>query len=227
MLNCFELLVVGAGLASCMEEIPQCVVRYWMQEISWLQCIKPRRLLLYNHQAVISVSYPADCGWELINIPIFYPCYYSFRSLWWRYSNNLVQKFARLRHLESLFNPLQARAGLFSSSVLPLLAHFPSATWETTLFTIDYSQDYGSAFIWSGSGSSILGWISIRIQIRSWSRVLMAKNWKKIPAEKKLNLCLIKNYNWPIPRPRTSKLQKKAAFISRKRTSSTSKHEIY
>ncbi len=60
---------------------------------------------------------------ELIYIPIFYPCYYSSRSLWWRYSNNLVQKFARLRHLETLFNPLQARARLFFLSC----RHFYSA----------------------------------------------------------------------------------------------------
>ncbi len=75
---------------------------------------------------------------KYINIPIFYSCYYSFRSLWWRYSNNLVQKFARLRHLESLFNPLQVRAGLFSSSVLPtLLLRFLFSTWETTVLIID------------------------------------------------------------------------------------------
>ncbi len=44
-------------------------------------------------------------------------------------------------------------------------------------------QCLGSVFIWYGSGSSILGWIPIRIRIRiqSGSRVLMPK---KITAEK-------------------------------------------
>ncbi len=42
---------------------------------------------------------------------------------------------------------------------------------------------FGSVFIWSGSGSSILGWIPIRIQ--SGSRVFTTKNVKKFTAEKK------------------------------------------
>ncbi len=51
------------------------------------------------------------------------------------------------------------------------------ATWR---------QGCGSAFIssGSGSGSSILGWIPIRIRIQSGSRALMSKNWQKITAEK-------------------------------------------
>ncbi len=44
------------------------------------------------------------------------------------------------------------------------------------------SQSFGSGFIDSGSGSSILGWIPIRIH----SEVLMTKNWKKCTADKKI-----------------------------------------
>ncbi len=58
-------------------------------------------------------------------------------------------------------------------------------------------QGCGSAFIWSGSGSSILGWIPIRIQ--SGSRVLMTINWKNLQMGKK-NF-LITKYNLSIPRP--------------------------
>ncbi len=43
-------------------------------------------------------------------------------------------------------------------------------------------QGFGSAFIWYGSGSRILGWI----RIQSGSRDLMTKNWKKIYSWKKL-----------------------------------------
>ncbi len=46
-----------------------------------------------------------------------------------------------------------------------------------------FHQGCGSAFISSGSGSSILGWIPIRIRIQGFN--LMTKNWKKITAEKK------------------------------------------
>ncbi len=35
----------------------------------------------------------------------------------------------------------------------------------------------GTVIIWYGSGSSILGWVPIRIRIQSGSRVLMNKNW--------------------------------------------------
>ncbi len=45
-------------------------------------------------------------------------------------------------------------------------------------------QGCGSAFVSSGSGSSILGRIRIRIRIQYGSRALMTKNWKKITAEK-------------------------------------------
>ena len=73
-------------------------------------------------------------------------------------------------------------------------------TWVSSLRNV-FSQDAtfepavtgaltlgcGSAFISSGSGSrsSNLGWIPIRIWIQSGSRALMTKNWKKITAEKK------------------------------------------
>ncbi len=56
----------------------------------------------------------------------------------------------------------------------------------------------GSAFILSGS--SILGWIPIRIQYGSGSRVLMTKIEKNY-SWKKLNFFLIKNFNLSIPRP--------------------------
>ncbi len=77
-------------------------------------------------------------------------------------------------------------------------------------------QGCESAFISSGSGSSIFGWIPIRIRIQYGSRALITKNLKKITA-KKLNFFGIKNYNLPIPRPpqRTFKLQKKPSALKR------------
>jgi hypothetical protein len=61
-------------------------------------------------------------------------------------------------------------------------------------------QGFGSVFTSYGSGSSILGWIPIRIQSRS--RVNMTKKWEKFITEKKcfffyqttiyLSLCLHK-----------------------------------
>ncbi len=47
---------------------------------------------------------------------------------------------------------------------------------------------FGSVFIWSWSGSSILCWIPMRIRIQSGSRVSMTKNLKKITAGKKFNI---------------------------------------
>ncbi len=52
--------------------------------------------------------------------------------------------------------------------------------------TACWNQGCGSAFISSGSGSSILGWtpIRIRIRIQSGSMALMTKNWKKLQLKK-------------------------------------------
>ncbi len=49
-------------------------------------------------------------------------------------------------------------------------------------FFLSWLQGCGFALIWSGSGSSILGWIQIRIRIHSGSRALMTKkiySWKR------------------------------------------------
>jgi hypothetical protein len=92
---------------------------------------------------------------------------------------------------------------------------FPKASPPSHRCT--FCQGCGFIFIWyeSGSGSSILGWIPIRIQ--SGSRVLMTKNCKKFTAGKKINFLRIKNYNLPSPRPpkRTSKLQKKPSALKK------------
>ncbi len=78
-----------------------------------------------------------------------------------------------------------------------------------------------SVFIWSGFGSSILGWIPIRIQ------GFVDQKLTKIYNKNKYFVLFFKSKTtiYPIPRPpqRTSKLQKEAF----KRTSSTSKHEIF
>ncbi len=74
-----------------------------------------------------------------------------------------------------------------------------------------------------GSGSSILGWIPIRIPIQSGSRVLMIKIWKKFTAKKKTFQKLQFTY------PEVSRKDVQAteeAFSHPKRTSSTSKHAI-
>ncbi len=46
------------------------------------------------------------------------------------------------------------------------------------------NQGCGSAFIPSGSGSSILGWIPIRIRIQYGSKLLMTKYRKKLQLKK-------------------------------------------
>ncbi len=52
------------------------------------------------------------------------------------------------------------------------------------LISYNFFQGFGSVFIWYGSGSSILGWILIRIRIQSGSRVLMTKTEKNLQLKK-------------------------------------------
>jgi hypothetical protein len=61
------------------------------------------------------------------------------------------------------------------------------------IFKLTFRQGCGSAFISSGSGSSISGWtpIRIRIRIQSGSRALMNKNWKNYSWKKNLHLLFI------------------------------------
>ncbi len=68
---------------------------------------------------------------------------------------------------------------LFRQLVLHLLTASIHDKVTSTL-----SQGCGSALISVGSGSSILGWIPIRIQ--SGSRALMTKNWTKLQLKKKI-----------------------------------------
>jgi len=68
-----------------------------------------------------------------------------------------------------------------------------------TVFSSCY-QCFESEFIESGSGSSILGWILIRIRIQSGSRVSMTKNLKKLQLKKKFDIFFLKNCNLLIPR---------------------------
>ncbi len=79
----------------------------------------------------------------------------------------------------------------------------PSRSWcPRWLVMLASHQGCGSAFIWYGSGSGILGWIPIRIQYRSGSgsnqitrsRALMTKNWKKFTAEKRKLIFLDQNH---------------------------------
>ncbi len=70
-----------------------------------------------------------------------------------------------------------------------------SLVWKN-LFGTGAGQGFGSVFIWYGSGSSMSGWIPVRIKFESGSSSI--KNWKKITGEKKN--CGIKNYNLPIRR---------------------------
>ncbi len=80
-----------------------------------------------------------------------------------------------------------------------------------TYFLAVFFQSFGSVFIWYGYGSSILGWIPIRI--KSGSMVLRTNNWK-IYNWKNFNFFFIENYSLPIPRfpERTFKLQKSSAL---------------
>ncbi len=57
---------------------------------------------------------------------------------------------------------------------------------------VAFKQGFGSGFIWYGSGSSILGWIPIRIQ--SGSRVFYDQNCEKIYSWKKLNFLNFLNF---------------------------------
>ncbi len=73
-----------------------------------------------------------------------------------------------------------------------------------------FSQGCGSAFISSGSGSSILG--SIRIRIPGFNDQKLKKNYSW-----KIFFLLIKNYNLSIPKLpwRMFKLQKKPSILKR------------
>ncbi len=114
------------------------------------------------------------------------------------------------------------------SSVLAI-SYLKSALWILISFSADPDpgQCFGSLFIDSGSGSSILGWIPIRVRIQSWSRALITKKFKKIYSWKKVTIILIKNCNLPNPTSskRTSKLQEKPSAFKRE-TSSTSEQSI-
>ncbi len=103
---------------------------------------------------------------------------------------------------------------------------------ESTRLLIDrivfklLNQGCGSAFISSGSGSSILGWTPIRIRIQSGSRALMTKSFKKITAEKKFSFFLSKTAIYlPLGLHKVCPSYRKA-FSSQKRPSITSKHEL-
>ncbi len=79
--------------------------------------------------------------------------------------------------------------------------------WQVCLYPpLHRTQGCGSAFIWSGSGSSILGWIPIRIQGFDDQKLKKIYGGKKVL--KKFGSKTIGNL--PIPRPpqRTSQLQK-------------------
>ncbi len=63
------------------------------------------------------------------------------------------------------------------------------ASQELTRHEIEEGEDwqsFGSGFIDSGSGSTILDWIPIRIRFRIRILDLMTKDWEKITAEKNL-----------------------------------------
>ncbi len=120
-------------------------------------------------------------------------------SCWWGWGGGGARPSpsAYFNHVRSC--SVRSPAEMAGADTLPLFHLYP------------YMQSCGSAFISSGSGSSILGWIPIRIRIQSGSRALMTKNWKKITAEN--FLFWIKNYNLPIPRPprrRSLQLSKEA-----------------
>ncbi len=85
-------------------------------------------------------------------------------------------------------------------------------------------QGCGSAFISFGSGSSILGWIPIRIRIQSGSRSLMTKNWKNYSWK---NFFLSKTAIYLFLGLHIKYVQvTEEAFSSQKRPSNTSKHEL-
>ncbi len=98
----------------------------------------------------------------------------------------------------------------------PGLGRHPS-TRKTGLFATCILQSFGFVFIWYGygSGSSILGWISIRIWIQSGFRVFWQKIVKNFQLKKKF--FWIKNYILPSSSWRTSKLQKKPSSLKKEK----------
>ncbi len=92
-----------------------------------------------------------------------------------------------------------------------------------------YNQCFGSGFIDSGSWSSILGWISIRIQ------GIDDQKLENIYSFKTIDIFLIKNCNVPYlslgfykGRPLLSSVHATGEpFSPQKRTSSTSKHDFF
>ncbi len=92
-------------------------------------------------------------------------------------------------------------------------------------------QGCGSVFIWYGSGSTILGWIPIRIRIQSGSNPDPRFWWpeieKKLQLKKKLFFFYQKlKFTYPWASKKYAQAIKEA-FSSQKRTSNTSKHEIF
>ncbi len=75
----------------------------------------------------------------------------------------------------------------------------PKLLYICTQCCLHQNQGCRSAFISSGSGSSILGWIPIRIRIQYGSRALMTKKWKKITAEKKFQFFFYQNLQFTYP----------------------------
>ncbi len=93
------------------------------------------------------------------------------------------------------------------------------------IFSKPKIQGCGSAFISSGSGSSILGWIPIQIRIQSGSRAFMTKNWKKLQLKKKLGDQKLQ-FTYPWASIKNVQVTEEV-FNSQKRPSNTSKHEIF
>jgi hypothetical protein len=104
--------------------------------------------------------------------------------------------------------PHEARSNMIDpESRLPLVCHAPGYRYhtETPLAVFRIRIHFFE------SGSSILGWIPIRIQMQSGARVFMTKNWKKFTAEFLYIYFFIKNFDLLIPRPlkKTSKVKEK------------------
>ncbi len=129
--------------------------------------------------------------------------------------NQLMKGF----HIHKYRHGFQTK-GLFSGQI--------SSVLKKRIWTWIYpKQGFGSILIFSGSGSIVWGWRSIRIRIQSGSRALMTKNWKILQLKKKLNffwskttIYLSLGLHKVCPSYRRSR-------SSQKRPSNTSKHDFF
>ncbi len=104
---------------------------------------------------------------------------YSNRQMWSVFPCTVIA-------LQKSFFSLSLRVNFFVINV-NIVVYFVTIWMRNGIQSMNYTvgakiQGCGSVFIWYGSGSSILGWIPIRIRIREfwWQKTEKIYSWKKL-----------------------------------------------